>query len=265
MGQVGNLTLDTYIYGASLDITGGGSLEVANSLVVDGGSAIYGSGGITHIDAGGTVSNSGYISGLTGLELDGGGSVTNLGTITGSSGVAIDTTGAGANTISNVGTINGSVNLGNGVNTVTLVTGGVIDGNLYLGTNSGSTLVFDGSGQQSLSQAVTGSIGNPGSLTKQGTGTWIVDEYLDAPVATNVNSGILTVNQTLETGALTVASGATVNGAGNTTIGSRTERWRYVDEQCGRRNPREHCRRGARLAKPTVRGRISVECGGNGD
>jgi fibronectin-binding autotransporter adhesin len=141
------------------------------------------------------------------------------GVITGTNGVAIDTTGStGAFALSNAGTINGSVNLGNAPNIVTLVSGGNINGNLNLGTNSGSTLVLDGSGQQALSQAVTGFIANSGSLIKQRAGTWIIDQYLMAPVATSVNSGTLTVNQTLDTGALTVAAGAIVNGPGNTSI-----------------------------------------------
>ena len=133
--------------------------------------------------------------------------------------MVIDSTGStGALTLSNAGTINGSVNLGNAANTVTLVTGGNLTGNLNLGSKPASTLVLDGPDQQALSQAVTASISNSGSLTKQGTGTWIIDEYLTAPVSTSVNSGILTVNQTLDTGNLTVATGATLNGGGTTHI-----------------------------------------------
>jgi hypothetical protein len=74
--------------------------------------------------------------------------------------------------------------------------------------------VLDGSGQQLFSQAVTGSTTNAGSLTKQGAGTWIIDENLSAPVSTSVNAGILKVNQTLTTPTLTVDAGATLGGAG---------------------------------------------------
>jgi fibronectin-binding autotransporter adhesin len=57
-------------------------------------------------------------------------------------------------TLSNAGTINGALNLGNAVNTVTLITGGRINGSLNLGPNSGSTLVLDGTGVQTIGQAV---------------------------------------------------------------------------------------------------------------
>jgi hypothetical protein len=48
----------------------------------------------------------------------------------------------------------------------------------------------------------------------QGTGTWIIDENLSAPGSTQVNAGILKVNDTLTTPNLTVNTGATLGGAG---------------------------------------------------
>ncbi|MBV8276622.1 MAG: hypothetical protein JO170_15365, partial [Verrucomicrobia bacterium] len=116
------------------------------------------------------------------------------------------------NTFSNAGKIFGTVNLGNGANTAALITGGIISGALNLGT--GSALVLDGPGQQSLSQAVTGSITSPGSLTKTGTGTWTIDENLSAPGSTEIKSGILKVNDTLSTPTLTVDAPGTLGGAG---------------------------------------------------
>ena len=136
--------------------------------------------------------------------------------ITGNDGTAISVgfqPNSGGVTLSNYGT-NGNVNLADQPNASFLYTGGKINGNLNLGANPGSSLVFDGSGQQALRQAVTGSITNSGSLTKQGAGTWIIDENLSAPVSTSVNAGILKVNQTLTTPTLTVDAGATLGGVG---------------------------------------------------
>jgi outer membrane autotransporter protein len=100
---------------------------------------------------------------------------------------------------------------------VTLVTGGKISGNLSLGSSSGSRLVLDGAGTQAISKAVTGSIQNSGSLTKQGTGTWLLDEGLSAPISTSVQAGVLVVDSTLNTPVVNVHAGATLAGFGTIT------------------------------------------------
>jgi outer membrane autotransporter protein len=110
--------------------------------------------------------------------------------------------------------MNGGVNLGSGVNTLTLLTGGRINGTVNLGSNAGSNLVLDGSGSEAISQAVTDAITNPGALTKQGTGTWTLDEELSAPVSTKVLAGVLIVNSTLNTSVLNVEAGGTLAGSG---------------------------------------------------
>jgi hypothetical protein len=99
---------------------------------------------------------------------------------------------------------------------VTLITGGIINGNLNLGANSASRLVLDGSGQETLSQAVSGTIADPGSLTKQGSGTWIIDQNLSAPISTDILAGGLTVAQsaTLTSSSVTIASGGILTGTG---------------------------------------------------
>jgi uncharacterized protein with beta-barrel porin domain len=150
------------------------------------------------------------------LVLGGSASIANFGAITGGNGVAIDTTLSKGNTsVSNAGTVNGSVELGDGINTVTLLTGGIINGNLDLGSNTASRLILDGSGQQLLTTAVTGTITDLGSLTKQGSGTWIIDEDLSAPISTDVIAGTLTIqNATLTSSAVTIGSGGTVTGIG---------------------------------------------------
>jgi outer membrane autotransporter protein len=168
-----------------------------------------------------TVINSGAIFGSSGIDLgSGGGSITNnaTGSITGGgSGHSAILGGTGGISISNAGTINGAVNLGNAANTVTLVTGGRINGDLNLGPNAASSLVLDGSGQEALSQAVTGAVTNAGSLTKQGAGTWTLDEELNAPISTNVLAGVLVVDSTLNTPVVNVQAGGLLAGSGTIT------------------------------------------------
>jgi fibronectin-binding autotransporter adhesin len=118
-------------------------------------------------------------------------------------------------TLSNSGTLNGNVTLSSSLNTVQLFTGSRINGNLDLGSNAGSTLIFDGGGTQTFSQAVTGTVNNGGSLTKQGSGTWIIDTILNAPISTKLLDGILEVNGSLRSSNVTVQPGATLNGVGN--------------------------------------------------
>jgi hypothetical protein len=162
-----------------------------------------------------TVVNSGTISGATGLKILGGGSVTNNfgGVITGTGGLAILSSG-GSTKISNAGTINGDVTLGNFANTAQLFSGGRINGNLNLGTSAASNLILDGSAEQLFSQAVTGTTTNAGSLTKQGTGNWVVDVAMNAPVSTNILSGALTVNSSLTSSLVTVQAGGLLKGSG---------------------------------------------------
>jgi hypothetical protein len=163
-----------------------------------------------------SIMNSGTISGLTGISLTGGGSVTNSagGVISGRTGLAI-LSGGGSTKISNAGTINGNVFLGNSANTLQLFSGGRINGNLNLGTSSASNLILDGPADQSLSQAISGTTTNAGSLTKQGSGNWTVDVAMSAPVSTNILAGVLTVNQPLKSALVTIQAGGMLKGSSN--------------------------------------------------
>ena len=213
-GQIGGLGKNSFgieALKAPANITNFGSISGgANAIVVA---------------AGGTITNEtgASITATTdpGILITGGNeTIANFGTISGGSGNAIDATSSSGSTfLTNAGAINGNVELGTGTNTVTLLTGGIIKGNLNLGSNSGSGLILDGTGQETLSQAVTGTITDPGSLTKQGNGTWIIDENLSAPISTNVIAGTLSVaqNATLTSPTVTIASGGILTGTG--TIG----------------------------------------------
>ncbi len=163
-----------------------------------------------------TVVNSGTITGINAaIELEGGGSITNNagGVISGRSGLAILSVG-GPSKLSNAGTINGNVLLGNFANTVQLFSGGRINGNLNLGNGAASSLVLDGSTDQTFSQAITGTTSNAGSLTKQGSGNWTVDVAMNAPVSTNILAGVLTVNSSLTSPLVTVQAGGMLKGSG---------------------------------------------------
>jgi uncharacterized protein with beta-barrel porin domain len=242
--QVGALTIGSVNgLGGTVIVDKGGKLDVFQSLIVEANGTLESAGPAVFILNGGTVTNLGVISGETDAVIftDGGtltngagASITavtgsaivieqgnetifNVGTILGGNGVAINGTLSSGNTaLSNSGTILGSVELGAGSNTVTLITGGTIKGNLNLGTNTASQLVLDGSGQQTISQAVTGTINDPGSLIKQGSGTWIIDKDLSAPISTDVIAGTLTIaqNATLTSSAVTIGTGGTLTGVG---------------------------------------------------
>ena len=127
-----------------------------------------------------------------GMALFSGGSVTNGAGSTlsgGSYGIYVE---GGAATVSNAGAITGDVELDGGVdNDVTLYTGSSIDGNLYINNRTGSTLTFDGTGTQLLSDAVTGSFAFGGQLIKQGSGTWIIDKNLLADHTAVTQGGLV--------------------------------------------------------------------------
>jgi outer membrane autotransporter protein len=202
---------------ASIGIEGVKAIvNITNFGVISGSTnaIVLGAGGAITNDAGGSITATTDQA----ILINGGNeSITNLGTITGGNGIAIDARSSSGNTtLTNSATIKGNVELGNGTNTVTLITGGIINGNLNLGANSASRLVLDGSGQETLSQAVSGTIADPGSLAKQGSGTWIIDQNLSAPISTDILAGGLTVAQsaTLTSSSVTIASGGILTGTG---------------------------------------------------
>jgi outer membrane autotransporter protein len=205
-----------------IHLSGGGS--IINSAT---GSIIGLTGTAVLMDTFGntTIVNSGTIStSADAIHFEGStsGSVTNNpgGVITGGTDhSAIASDSAGEISIINAGVINGAVNLGSASNTVKLLAGGSINGNLNLGPNSGSILILDGNGVETIGQAVTGTITDFGSLTKQGSGNWIIDfnQELTAPVSTHVLAGTFTVNGSLTSSMVTIAAGAMLNGSGTIT------------------------------------------------
>jgi fibronectin-binding autotransporter adhesin len=186
-------------------------VKLPNAFFINNGALLDNSGVISSVTSqtgAGNILN--RIGGQIGtVSLQSGGTLQNAGIVLG----AVILSGAGSRLI-NTGAIQGSVTFGNLANTVQLFTGGAIRGDLNLGTNSGSILILDGSGTESLNQAVAGNISYAGSLTKQGAGTWTVDKDFNSPVSTNVLAGILSVNKTLSSPMVTVQNGATLSGSG---------------------------------------------------
>lgn len=112
-----------------------------------------------------------------------------------------------AATLSNAGTLEGDVSLGDDINQVSLLTGSRIVGYLNIGNHAASILTLDGSGSQLYSAAVTGTTRFDGSLYKQGAGSWIIDSAL-APGHTSIAAGILQIGNGGSSGAI---SGSVLN------------------------------------------------------
>jgi autotransporter-associated beta strand protein len=112
--------------------------------------------------------------------------------------------------------------MGNFANNVTLQIGSTISGGLNMGTSTSSslTLTDDGThlGPQLYSTAVTGGTTFSGSLVKNGTGAWNLDQPMSYSGTTMVNAGTLFANNATGsatgTGAVAVNSGGTLGGGG---------------------------------------------------
>ncbi|MHA3775656.1 autotransporter-associated beta strand repeat-containing protein [Verrucomicrobiota bacterium sgz303538] len=119
-----------------------------------------------------------------------------------------------AGTLRHQGVIVGGVLMDNLPNSVTLSTGSqIVGGPLIIGNNPAATLTLDGTGTHSLSAAVPSGIGFAGSLTKQGSGTWTIDQNFPSPGSASVAEGKLLVTGSIA-GSISAASGATLGGTG---------------------------------------------------
>jgi autotransporter family porin len=150
----------------------------------------------------GTLVNSGFISGLVGVQLQSSGmALTNTGTITGTGGTAV--------------TISGSNN------SLTLGTASVLNGNAVVTSGTGNTLVLQGTG--STGSSFTGF----NSLTLSGS-NWTLSGPVSTTgttaAATNVQSGTLILAGALANngtgGGTTIGAGATLQVGNGGTSGS---------------------------------------------
>jgi len=101
----------------------------------------------------------------------------------------------------NTGNIIGNVQLHpDAANHVTLTAGGLIQGDLLMGTNAQSTLTLDGDSVQPelYSNGVTGLTIFAGTLMKEGAGTWLIDSNdFSSVVQTHINGGRLQATKVL--------------------------------------------------------------------
>jgi len=180
----------------------------------EGGSSFGGNGGNgVFFQGGGAVVNQ------TGASIIAGAGGNSTSGTAGSNGYGVFIQG-GRGDLTNSGTIQGSVIMENHANTVTLVSGGVIDGDLYAGPSQSTTLILDGPGNQTYSAAVTGTSTFFGSFVKQGAGTWTLDRPLNTTLTTNsgttISAGRLNIATVLYSN-MTVTAGATLGGNGIVT------------------------------------------------
>jgi outer membrane autotransporter protein len=224
--------------GSTVTNSGGATISGTQSAVYDdgtgtvintgAGSAIrsdwvgvyMNSGGTVRNESGATITTSGAAGGSgAAVYLYSGGTVINgAGSfITGNSSIGyygIYVAGGDSATVTNAGTITGDVRLSDYfANHVTLVSGGRINGDLYINTDAASTLTLQGTGTQLLSEAVTGDTTFVnGVLTKQGTGTWVIDWSHNAFTMAITPGSIVIAEGTLQVG----------NGNGGSTAGRIT-------------------------------------------
>ncbi|WP_280278920.1 autotransporter-associated beta strand repeat-containing protein [Sphingomonas sp. CBMAI 2297] len=190
-----------------------------------------------------TLVNSGTVNGSVGATLNGGGSITNTGSLIG---VSYGITSAGAATIVvNDGTISGgsgaislstfndivtlnsgsttigSINLGNGNDTINIMTGATFG--TIAGGNGTDTVVLDGPTTGTLNLATVNSFE---ILNKVGTGTWTLSGAAASPAmaitaGNGTPSGTLVFSGTGLTGTIKV-NGATIRATGAGAFGTGT-------------------------------------------
>jgi len=226
--------------GAATITNNAGGLIASNGTTVamyDAGSKLTNAGTVTsrdetavYLGAGGTVINSGGLTGGTagyGLWTSAGGTFTNQsgGTITGGlGGMYLDGTGAiavnldagsttgkifsggsGDRVINISGTLNGGYAGGAGNDRITLDTSAIVTGVLDGGSGGNDTLTLTGSGSATL-----GDVMNIGSATKSGSGTWTIS----AP--TSMTSWTIADGTLLLSGGNAIADTAMVTMTGGT-------------------------------------------------
>ena len=209
MIQGGTLTNDT---AANISGNVGVRMSQVGTVINQGGASINGttSGSSTGtgvvLMAGGNVINQGdsSISGTsTGVAFQGNSTLFNAaGSSISGPDASVQAFGTGTANLTNAGTLNGNVVLdGSSMNTVTLLSGSILNGSLNIGSNTASLLTLDGTGTQLYSTAVTGVTGFSGTLTKQGAGTWVIDTDL-APTNTVISAGTLQIGNGGSNGSL---------------------------------------------------------------
>ena len=190
--------------GSGVLILSADNIFTGGTTINNGGTLQTGNGGTTGSVTGNVVDNGTLIFDRSNIQ-------TFAGAISGSGGVAESGTSTliltGTNTYTGGTTIaSGDLEVGNGGNTGS-ITGDVVDN---------GTLVFDRSDTVTFPGAISGS----GAVVQNGSGTLILTGTSGYTSTTTVNAGILDVNGSIASSAVTVNGGATLKGNG--TVGSLT-------------------------------------------
>jgi uncharacterized protein with beta-barrel porin domain len=167
-------------------------------------------------DSGATINNSGLISNTGGfaISVTGAGQIINSGTIVAST-VAIEFVGAGSS-LTNSGTIGGVINFDGPGNTLTLLPGSNIPGDVH-GFGS-DTFQLGGTGNATFDTSALGAqYTGFSTFNKIGTSTWMLTGNGGTGVAWNVNSGTLLASGSILS-PFTVNAGGTLGGTG--TVGN---------------------------------------------
>ncbi|MDI6624216.1 MAG: autotransporter domain-containing protein [Brevundimonas sp.] len=215
---------------SALTLNDGGVLinRAGGLITTDGGHGVVSGSGI------GTITNAGSIQGLmSGIRFGTGGSLTNTGSISGATGVDASTAtqvlnlissgsitgwggtaitlggqadtvwlqagsatsgsvllGAGADALTLAGGLTGSADAGAGADLVTLMTGGSVSGQIDGGADA-DVFALDGAGTGSID---IGSVLNFESRVKNGAGIWVLTGADASTAGWTVNAGVLTAS-----------------------------------------------------------------------
>ncbi|KAF1714686.1 hypothetical protein CSC74_15665 [Pseudoxanthomonas yeongjuensis] len=177
-------------------------MSQSGTITNQGGASISGTGASSYgviLHQGGTITNQGGATiqgGASGIALAGASTISNSAgssIIGGNSSVSVFA--SGTVNLTNAGALIGDVALdADALNAVTLLSSSTLQGGLYIGNNTASTLALEGSGTQLYSDAVSGATTFSGALTKDGNGTWMLDRDL-------ATAGITIADGTLQVGA----------------------------------------------------------------
>jgi len=198
---------------------GGGGSDFGSA----GGNGGDGGFGIFFTTSGATLNNSGTITGGNGGAAGAQGGNPGLGGV-GISGSDLTITNSGVirGGLDGAGNQADAIDFTSGVNTLTLLPGSSITGNV-VAFQGGSSLILSGSTNGTLAVSQDGSTAQYQGFTnyeKNGTGTWTLTSSTTAATPWTVSSGTLIVGGSgaLGTGGVTINGGTLATGAGNHTI-----------------------------------------------
>jgi len=197
-GSAGAITLD----GGALAITA--SSTIARAMVVNAGN------GSVDVDTGDIVTLTGVVSGAGDLELTGSGTVILTGTNTNTGNTLVKAGTLQVSSDQNLGASSAGVTLDGGALAITASS--TIARAMVVNAGNGSVDVDTGD-----IVTLTGVVSGAGDLELTGSGTVILTGTNTHTGATNLTSGLLSLDGSTASSTITVASGTELSGSGSTT------------------------------------------------